>query len=124
MKRYSTILLIEDDTWFAEQQSRTLRAAGFKVRHASDGLAAIEAIDHEQPDVVVLDVFLPGPNAFTLLHEMKSYSDLAVIPVVLCTSSAADIAPDWLKAYGVVSVLDKSTMYPQDIVAAVRKALP
>jgi len=123
MKSTPTVLLIEDDAWFAEQQSRTLQAAGFIVRHAGDGLAGIEAIDNEQPDIVILDVFLPGPNALVLLHEIKSYSDLASIPIVVCTSSAADIAPDWLKKYGIASILDKTTMHPQDMVAAVRKAL-
>lgn len=120
----TTILLIEDDAWFAEQQERVLRAAGFTVHRAKDGLEGITAIDHEPPDVVLLDIFLPGPNGFVLLHEMKSYGDLAGIPIILCTSNAADVRPDWLRGYGVVSILDKTTMHPQDMVAAIRRALP
>jgi CheY-like chemotaxis protein len=76
------------------------------------------------PDAVILDFLLTGQNALALLHELQSHSDLASIPVILCTNSASDIAADELVAYGVVAVLDKTTMYPDDIVAAIRKVLP
>jgi CheY-like chemotaxis protein len=118
-----SVLLVEDDAWFAEQQVRVLSGAGFSVRHAADGLAAIEAIDESVPDVIVLDVFLPGPNGLALLHEMQSYTDLGVIPVVVCTSSAADVPADGLGPYGVRRMVDKCTMQPNDLVAAVKAVL-
>lgn len=121
MKKSKTILIIDDDVWFAEQISRVIRAAGYKTKHAPDGLAAIELIDKSLPDMIILDMFLPGPNALVLLHEMQSYSDLAALPVVVCTSSAADIPSNGLSVYGVRQVLDKASMQPQDVVAAVKR---
>ncbi len=123
MKRPHTILLIEDDPWFAEQQLRTLAEAGFSAKHASDGLAGIEMLDDELPDALVLDIFLPGPNALVLLHEIQSYSDLAKLPIIICSGSASDVPLKSLAPYGVVSVLDKETMQPGELVGAVRKAL-
>lgn len=123
MKKKLDVLVIEDDTWFAEHHIRTLKKAGFSVRHAADGIEAIEQIDSRVPDAIVLDLFLPGPNAVVLLHEMQSYKDLANIPVVLCTSSDVGISPENLTSYGVVSVLDKATMQPSDLVAAIRREL-
>ncbi len=123
MTAAQTILLIEDDTWFAEQQTRVLVAAGFKIQHSQDGVTGIEAIDQLLPSLIVLDIFLPGPNAFVLLHELQSHSDLASIPVIICTSSAADLKTELLKAYGVQAVLDKVTMTPESLVGAVRKVL-
>lgn len=123
MKTAKTVLIIEDDPWFAEQQTRTLESEGFVVRHVLDGIAGMDALDGLLPDVIVLDVFLPGPNALVLLHEMQSYSDLATVPIILCTSSAADIDPTVVAPYGVKELLDKTTMRPAELVAAVRRVL-
>jgi CheY-like chemotaxis protein len=117
------VLLIEDDTWFAEQQARVLEGAGFQVEQVPHALAAMEIIDTHLPDVLLCDVFLAGPNVFTLLHELRSHSDLAAIPIILCTNSADQLADEDVMAYGVNSVLDKTTMKPEDVVAAVKRVL-
>jgi len=117
------VLVVEDDAWLAEQQVRTLEAAGYQAEYVPHALAAIDAVDERQPDVLVLDLFLIGPNAFTLLHEMRSHADLAQIPVILCTNSADAIADEDLAAYGVTQVLDKAAMIPSDLVAAVKRVL-
>lgn len=118
-----SVLIVEDDDWFAEQQMRTLTTAGFKVDRASHGLAAIEALDRSAPDILVLDIFLPGPNALVLLHELQSYADLAALPVIVCSNSAADVPPGALTAYGVRRVIDKTHMQPGDLVVAVKREL-
>ncbi len=123
MTKQPTVLVVEDDRWLAEQYERQLVAAGYRARIARDGLMAMEMIDDAHPNAIVLDVFLPGPNGVVLLHELQSYSDIATIPVIVCTTSAADIPKNSLKSYGVRRVLDKTTMEPQDIVAAVRSVL-
>ena len=84
----------------------------------------MDAIDSDRPDVIVLDVLLAGPNAFTLLHELQSHTDLANIPVILCTNSADQLAEEDVMAYGVQQVLNKATMVPGDLIAAVKKVLP
>lgn len=123
MTKTPMILVVEDDEWLAEQHVRMLHAAGFQADHVPHALAAIDMVDTKRPDVIILDIFLSGPNAFTLLHELQSHNDLAGIPVVICTNSAEDIAGEDLEAYGVTQVLDKTTMKPGDVVAAVKKVL-
>lgn len=115
------VLVVEDDEWLAEQHVRTLEAAGFRAEHVPHALAAIETVDTKIPDVMIIDVFLAGPNAFTLLHEFQSHPDLAAIPVILCTNTADDIPEEDVKAYGVRQVLDKTTMQPDDLVSAVKR---
>jgi DNA-binding response OmpR family regulator len=117
------VLVVEDDEWLAEQHVRTLEAAGIRAHYILDALAAMDELDVKRPDVLVLDVLLPGPNAFTLLHEVRSHNDLLSMPVVLCTNSADRLRQEDVMAYGVVWVLDKTTMYPNDLVAAVRRVL-
>lgn len=117
------VLVVEDDEWLAEQHVRTLNMAGFRADYVVHALAAMDSIDERKPAAIVLDVLLAGPNAFTLLHELRSHSDLAVIPIILCTNSADTIAAEDVSAYGVYQVLDKTTMLPTDLVASVKKVL-
>jgi CheY-like chemotaxis protein len=124
MTKTPYVLVVEDDEWQAEQYVRTLGNAGLRVEVAPHALAAIDALDNAVPDVIVLDVLLPGPNAITFLHELRSHADLAGIPVILCTNSADQLAGEDVEVYGVQRVLDKGTMLPGDLVAAVKKVLP
>ena len=116
------ILIIEDDPWQAEHTASLLEPAGYKVRHAADAIEAINTLDTSIVDLLVLDVFLPGPNAFTLLHELQSHRDLAKIPVVIF-STQSDYGLDTLKPYGVVDVVSKVSSARDELVSAVTKAL-
>lgn len=120
---HARVLLIDDDPWMVEQFAVTLNRAGYEAQIASNGIDGMAEIDRWHPDVVVLDIFMPGPNGIVLLHEMQSHSDLSRIPVIICTNSATDIPKDTIAHYGVRMVIDKTTMEPNDIVAAVRKVL-
>lgn len=118
MSKKLPIVLVEDDMWLAEQFGRTLQ--DYEVHHAPHALAAIDLIDEVKPAAIILDVLLTGATAFTLLHELQSYTDTAMIPIVLCTNMAADLQLEELESYGVRRILDKATMQPDDLVAAVR----
>ena len=121
MIKLSHVLVVEDDQWLAQQHMRTLMAAGFSVDIAYNSLEAIDLIDTRRPDAIILDVLLAGPNAFTLLHELRSHADLVSIPVILCTNSADDLIAEDIATYGVRQVIDKTTMHPSDIVAAINR---
>ncbi|MBP6038154.1 MAG: response regulator [Candidatus Saccharimonas sp.] len=119
----STIVVIDDDPWMSAQLARRLERAGYVVELATDGLEGMELIDRVHPAAIVLDIFMPGPNGIVLLHELRSHSDLAAIPIIVCTSSAADIPRGSLDTYGVRVVLDKVTMDADDVVVAVRSVV-
>lgn len=119
MKR---VLLVEDDIWQADIITTQLAKTNYNVSVAENALEAFDILDRTPPDVIVLDMMLPGPNGMTFLHEKQSHADIAQIPVIVCSTTMLDI--ELLRPYGVVAVLDKSTMQPHDISVAVRKALP
>jgi len=115
------ILLIDDDIWMSELMAKVLRRHRYTVSHAANAIEGIERIDEARPDMIVLDMIMPGPNGIVLLHELQSYSDTSSIPVIACTNSAAELPLGMLAPYGVKHILDKTTMNFGDIVAAARR---
>jgi len=123
MKKALSVLVVEDDRWLAEQYSRVLSKVGYKVKVTSHALAAVQAIDDVHPDAIILDVLLTGSTAFTLLHELQSYGDTGVIPIILCTNLAGELSLEDLKPYGVRRIIDKTKMVPDDLTIALRSVL-
>jgi CheY-like chemotaxis protein len=118
-----SVLIVEDNNWLAENYSRVLVKTGYKPTIALNALDAIDLIDEQIPDAIILDVLLTGSTAFALLNELQSYSDTGVIPIILCTSLASELSLDDLAPYGVKQVIDKTVMLPNDLVVALSKVL-
>ena len=114
------VLIIEDDRWLADSHCAVLKKAGYDAEASPNPLDAMDVIDARPPDVLVLDVLLGGATAFSLLNELQSHTDTKAIPVVLCTNIAEQLTETPLEAYGVKRIVDKATMHPKDIVAAVK----
>ena len=120
MKR---VLIVDDDEWISEHFVRTLTRAGYDTYTATNALVALDVVDEVSPDVIILDILLTGPNGFVLLHELRSHDDLKGIPVVLCSNTTEFLTEDMVQRYGVSRILDKTSMTPDDLVAATKRAL-
>lgn len=120
----SLIYIIEDEPILADCIALGLdeQAKGeYRINTYNNAISAIEAMNDEVPDVILLDVLLGGPDGFTMLNELISYPDTARIPVVIITSLKLQLSG--LEHYGVVEILDKAKMTPEDIYAATKNAL-
>lgn len=106
-----TILLIEDDRWLADSYADILEE--YDVDVAMSGQEAIDLIDSNDYELIIADIMLEYGVVIDLLHELQAYDDTATIPVILCTSLAANVKLADVVAYGVVAVLDKSTLTPK-----------
>jgi DNA-binding response OmpR family regulator len=88
------VLLIEDEPSIMEAIRFILTRAGWAVQTHADGATAAARVREARPDVVVLDVMLPGRSGFDILDEMRADPDpaLASLPVLLLTAKgqAAD----------------------------------
>lgn len=116
----SHILLVEDEPWLGELYKQLLDKHGHRVTWCQDGYDAIDAIDNQKPQVIVLDLLLPWVNGMQLLHELASHADLAAIPVIVCSNALPKhVDNEAFKAYGVRQLLDKTIMKPHDLVRAV-----
>jgi len=117
-----SILVIESEPWLAEHYQRTLERRGFAVKCASNAYSAIDSIDSDLPDAVVMNVDISGASSIALLHELQAYTDTGMLPVIVC-GRASDVTLDELQPYGVKRLVDSTTMRPDDLVAAVRSVL-
>ena len=82
------ILLVEDDASIREVVRRGLEAGGFAVTACGDGPAALERLAAESPDLVLLDVMLPGMDGFDVCREIRRTSR---VPVVMLTARDATV---------------------------------
>ena len=87
------ILIADDDRHIRELLVDTLVDAGYEVLEAEDGGAALELAVHEQPDLILLDVWMPTMDGFEVLRRLRSMRSrnpgAAAIPVILLTAMSA-----------------------------------
>lgn len=80
------ILVIEDEPKVASLLQETLKLEGFQVKIAPDGEKGLELIARQQPDLVVLDVMLPGIDGWQVLEEIRSNPATTRLPVIVLTA--------------------------------------
>ncbi|HUS80838.1 MAG TPA: response regulator transcription factor [Armatimonadota bacterium] len=81
------ILVVEDDLSVSEALGYTLQQEGFAVRTAADGLSALDLFEARQPDLVILDLMLPGLSGWQLFTAFRRRGD---VPVIMLTARAEE----------------------------------
>jgi two-component system alkaline phosphatase synthesis response regulator PhoP len=84
------ILVADDDAQIVRLVKSYLEQAGFMVLTAPDGETALHVIRHDRPDLVVLDVMMPGRNGFELTRLLRADEQLAGIPILMLTARVED----------------------------------
>ena len=82
------ILLVEDNEVNRRLAGFLLRSQGYQVREATTALEAFEILEHEQPDLIVMDIQLPGMDGLEVTRKLKGQPTTAHIPVIAVTSYA------------------------------------
>lgn len=80
------ILVIEDQDSLLKLESILLTAKGFEVKAVADGQSALDALNEEFPDLVLLDIMLPDLNGFDICSRIKKDPERRHIPVVIVTA--------------------------------------
>ena len=82
------ILLVEDNEVNRRLAGFLLRSHGYQVREATTAAAAFEMVDKERPDLIVMDIQLPGMDGLEITRKLKEQPATADIPVIAVTSYA------------------------------------
>jgi len=104
LEQGSTVLVIDDDPVVRELLPRSLASLGVYVATAADGAEGLRLAKALSPDLITLDVLMPGMDGWTVLTTLKSTPDLANIPVIMLT-----IVDEWKRGFalGAVDYLTK-----------------
>jgi len=101
------ILVVEDSPTELAITSSTLMGQGYRIATAGDGEEALRKIEEERPDLILLDVVLPGKNGFQICRELKSKAETKGIKVILVTSKNQESDRFWGMKQGADEYLTK-----------------
>jgi predicted signal transduction protein with EAL and GGDEF domain/DNA-binding response OmpR family regulator len=106
------VLIVDDDPVFALLASETLQQAGFRARIASSSQDALDAFAVSKPDLVLLDVELPGDNGFEICAKLRAMNGGLDVPIVMVTGH--DDTQSIAKAYqmGATDFIHKPVLWP------------
>jgi DNA-binding response OmpR family regulator len=101
------ILIVDDDKDLLLGMNIRLKAAGYAVISAADAFSAISKAQRESPDLIILDIGLPGGDGFLVLERLKSLIPVAGIPVIILTARDPEINKERSLKAGAVAFFQK-----------------
>ncbi|WP_297769772.1 response regulator [uncultured Roseovarius sp.] len=113
------VLLIEDEPNIIEAVSFILSRDGWDVKTHSNGHDAMEAVRLREPDLIILDVMLPGKSGFDILAEIRVDADFAATPVLMLTARGQTKDREMAERAGASQYMTKP-FSNADVLAAVR----
>lgn len=116
------VLLIEDDPSAVRLVSYTLEQEGYEVLTATNGLEGLKKVREEAPDLLVLDVMLPGLDGFEVCRRLRADEQTAGLPVLMLSAKAQEIDKTTGLKVGADDYLAKPAD-PSEIVARVANLL-
>jgi two-component system, OmpR family, alkaline phosphatase synthesis response regulator PhoP len=91
MSQKKRILLIEDEEDIAALLKLQAEILGYKLHVEVDGINGYRAVEREKPDLVILDIMLPGQNGYDVCRKIKNNNELKNIPVIILTAKGEEL---------------------------------
>lgn len=83
MKRHQSIMVIDDEPAMLQLLERTFEMGGYETILVADGISAIALLNNCKPDLIILDIMMPGPDGYMVLERIRQSYD---IPVIMLTA--------------------------------------
>jgi len=116
------VLIVDDETDVVELIGRTLQTEGFDVVCAYDGIGALDLVDSEKPDLVVLDIMMPMMSGYEVCEQIKSNPQTQDIPIICVSSAHTPDARALSLRVGAATLIVKP-FRPAELVAQVKRYL-
>src|SRR6218665_1200745 len=94
------ILLVDDSKTELHHLTEMLVKRGYEVRTAENGEEALKRLAEEKPDLILMDVVMPGQNGFQLTRSITRDERFADVPVIMCTSKNQETDKVWAQGQG------------------------
>jgi signal transduction histidine kinase/DNA-binding response OmpR family regulator len=118
-----SVLVVDDEPAVRRLVFETLDGNGIELREAADGESALAAIAVAKPDVLILDLAMPGLDGFDVLERLQENPESKLLPVVVLTARRLSTAERELLRERTVSLLEKGAYSPQELRRLVHAAL-
>jgi CheY-like chemotaxis protein len=119
----ATILIVDDDDETRLLLGEELRDLGHKSLYAADGVQALSMVRRERPDLILLDLRLPGGDGFMVLERLRRIPEVAFTPVIVFSGMRSPDAEERALMLGAREFIHKSFSGGNDLTAAIRRAL-
>jgi DNA-binding response OmpR family regulator len=117
------ILIVEDDKFLRELMTRKLNNDGFELEEAIDGEESLKKLETFKPDIILLDLILPGLDGFETLERIKDNPQTSGIPVLILSNlGQRDEIEKGLKL-GAIDFMVKAHFTPEEIVGKIKSIL-
>ena len=107
MPASGTILIVEDNTQSIEMVKELLEEVGFQTLEAEDADASIRIAKQEHPDLILMDIYMPGKNGYEVSQALKSDPETQDIPFVAFTALAMEKDRQRAEAAGCMGIISK-----------------
>lgn len=118
----SHVLVVEDSVPQQKMITDLLQNSGISVTVAGDGVEALEQIQGECPDLVVLDIVMPRMNGYEVCRRIKADPKTQNVPVVMCSSKGEEFDRYWGMKQGADAYIAKP-FQPTELVGTVKQLL-
>lgn len=115
------VILVEDDEMLAEIYQTRLELAGYECKRANNGMAGLELIQKELPDLVLLDLMMPILSGDEVLETMRKSAWGKDTKVIILTNISEAEAPVGLEDLGIESYIVKANLVHNQLVEAVKR---
>lgn len=118
------ILMVEDDATLAQMYQKKLTHEGFEVTLAFSGEEGLQIVEQENPDLILLDIMMPGMDGFEVIKKIKEIKSLASTPIIILTNlGSSDVFIDHAKKMGIKNYLIKYKTSASTVVEKIREEL-
>ncbi|NLH07424.1 MAG: response regulator [Chloroflexi bacterium] len=118
----ATILVVDDEVGALTLIGIMLERGGFDVIKARDAYAALEALEEHPPDLIILDVMMPGMNGIELCRRIRERPETTEIPIVMLSARGEPASVDAGLEAGADDYLQKPILH-HDLLSKIRKML-
>jgi CheY-like chemotaxis protein/signal transduction histidine kinase len=122
-RRTRMIMIVDDDDLDRRQIGRIVEEEGLTAIVAEDGAACLALLKTHVPDVLVLDLMMPGLDGFAVLESIRGNPEIRDLPVIIVTAKDLTAADRSRLSGNVASVLDKSAATSESLLAEIKRIL-
>ncbi len=117
------VLLVEDDPFISKAYAHYISRSGYEVDVALNVIEARKRLAAHDPDIILLDIIMPGINGYEFLEELKKKSAHKDVPVIMISNLSEESAIARCKRLGAADYLVKSNLFMRDVIDKIQRQI-